>query len=96
MPDQISEQIQRISKKLKKAAEAYSARLKAIEKLEKENDSLREREKDLLMEIRQLKEQVFLLKASSEPLNEDDKKVFEKMINEYLSAIDKCIAKLKR
>lgn len=96
MPDQLTEQLQRISGKLRKAVEGHSARLKKIENLEKENNALKEREKELLIEIRQLKEQVFLLKASAEPLNPDDKREFEKMINEYLGAIDKCIAKLKR
>ena len=96
MPDHLTEQLHRISGKLKKAAEEHHARQKKIEKLENERNEWIEREKELVSEIRDLKEQVFLLKASVEPLNPDDKREFEKMINEYLGAIDKCIAKLKR
>lgn len=96
MPDQLSEQIQRIARKLRQAAEQQRQRVSALEKLQEENRLLKEKEKELLQEVRHLKEQVFLLKASAEPLNETDKKSFEEMINEYLYAIDKCIAKLKR
>lgn len=96
MPDQVTEQIQRITAKLKKAAENYNARLRKIETLEKENQQLRLNEAALTSEIKSLREQVFLLKASSDPLNPDDKKTFEKMLHEYISAVDNCIAKLKR
>lgn len=96
MPDQFTDQINRISKRLRQAAERQRAWVKDIEKLKEENQHLKEKEKEMLLEVRQLKEQVFLLKASAEPLKADDKKTFEEMINEYLYAIDKCIAKLKR
>jgi hypothetical protein len=41
--------------------------------------------------ITQLQEQVILLKAAAVQMNDEDKKEFEKNINQYIREIDKCI-----
>ena len=51
------------------------------------------KEKDQ-QQITLLKEQVGILKAAAGQMNEADKKAFEKIINQYIKEIDKCIGLL--
>ena len=44
--------------------------------------------------VDELKQQISILKVSSDNMSEADKKEFEKRINGYLKEIDKCIAML--
>ncbi|MBS1496123.1 MAG: hypothetical protein JSU03_14395 [Bacteroidetes bacterium] len=57
-------------------------------------ETLQQQEETLTAKLNLLQEQHLLLKSSTAPLNESDKKELEKKINAYLRTIDKCIASL--
>ena len=93
MPD-FNEHIKRIADKLQSVLKKYAS-------LQKENDKLknelaiiknREREKDERLTLLSLR--VDVLKASKGEMKEDDKKNFEKKINQYLKEVEKCISLL--
>jgi uncharacterized protein (DUF3084 family) len=75
--------------------------LKQYQLLQKENEQLKNslielklsRENDLLR-ISQLEQQAGILKSAAGKMDETDKKIFEKQINQYIREIDKCIALL--
>ena len=86
--------IKRINDKLQKL-------LKHYQQLQKDN----ERQSKLIKELQQVKdthaktiaaleEQAGILKASTGQMNIEDKKAFEKHINQYIKEIDKCIGLL--
>lgn len=75
--------------------------LKRHQLLQKENaafredmDALRKENEGFRQQVEELKQQQLILKASSAPLNEADKKEMEGKINSYLRNIDKCISLL--
>ena len=75
--------------------------LKRHEVLQKENtafrhdiEALRKENEQFRQQVEELKQQQLILKASSAPLNEADKKEMEQKINAYLRNIDKCISLL--
>jgi hypothetical protein len=47
-----------------------------------------------LNRINQLEQQVGILKSAAGKMDEADKKLFEKHINQYIKEIDKCIGLL--
>jgi cell shape-determining protein MreC len=75
--------------------------LKQYQQLQKENEQLKSivselkisRENDLLR-ISQLEQQAGILKSAAGKMEETDKKIFERQINQYIREIDKCIALL--
>ena len=75
--------------------------LKQYQLLQKENEQLKNsvselkinRENDLLR-ISQLEQQAGILKSAAGKMDDTDKKMFEKQINQYIREIDKCIALL--
>jgi CHASE3 domain sensor protein len=75
--------------------------LKQYQLLQKENEQLKNslielklsRENDLLR-ISQFEQQAGILKSAAGKMDEADKKIFEKQINQYIREIDKCIALL--
>lgn len=75
--------------------------LKQYQLLQKENGQLKEAVNELknsrqkqLEQIEHLEMQVSVLKAASSQMNEADKKMFERKINQYIKDIDKCITML--
>ena len=93
MPE-LEQNIKRINDKLQLLLKNYSL-------LQKDN----ERQSKLILELQQqkekddqqlstLKEQANILKAAAGQMNEEDKKAFEKNINQYIREIDKCISLL--
>ena len=83
----IYSKLQQLSKQyvtVKKENELLTASLK---KSKQENESNQEK-------VKELQQQILILKSASEKMNEADKKAFEKNINQYIKEIDKCIALL--
>ena len=77
--------------------------LKQMGRLQKENEKLREqlrfaeeKEKTALQHADELKQQVSILKFAAGDMTGEDKKAFEKKINQYIREIDKCIAYLSQ
>ena len=90
----LSENIKRINGKLQQL-------LKQHHLLQKENGQLANELKELkisrendLNRINQLEQQVGILKSAAGKMEEADKKLFEKHINQYIKEIDKCIGLL--
>lgn len=63
--------------------------------LQSENTLLKTNNKNLEEQIRQMEDQLLILKSSVAPLDEESKKAFEGRLNQYLRTINKCIALLK-
>ena len=87
----LNENISRINHKLQLLLKQYQQSQKETAQLKKELDDLkvlREGELDL---VSKLERQVLILKSSAGHLAENDKKIFEKNIEQYIKEIDKCI-----
>lgn len=95
MSDEILRSISNISAKLQKLVANRRQLESELNRAREENKILTERQSALEEEVRQMKEQILLLRASANPLENDDKKEFQKILNEYIRNIDKCIALLK-
>ncbi len=88
------ENIKRINGKLQQLLKQYQL-------LQKENEQLKgiiqelktSRENDSLL-ISQLEQKVGILKSAAGKMNEADRKIYEKQINQYIREIDKCIGLL--
>lgn len=86
---------------IKQIAAKLQQLLKRHELLQKENAAFRQDRETLKKEnelfrqqLEELRQQQLILKASSAPLNDADKKEMEQKINSYLRNIDKCISLL--
>ena len=90
----VENDIKRVYNKLQQLLKQYLLLQKENEKLKQEVKQLQENNEQQLEQIEQLQIQVSLLKAASSHLNETDKKVFERKINQYIKDIDKCITML--
>jgi poly-D-alanine transfer protein DltD len=90
----IENDIKRVYTKLQQLLKQYLLLQKEKEKLKEEIKQLQQNKELQLEQIEQFQIQVSLLKAASSQMNEPDKRVFEKRINQYLKDIDKCITLL--
>lgn len=95
MSDNLPARLTHLSNQLQQAADKHLTALRMLDQATEENQALSKQIQELSENIRLLKEENFLLKASLSPLNASDKKEFRTIINEYLRAIDKCINTLK-
>ena len=86
--------IKTVYNKLQQLLKQYLLLQKDNEKLKEEVNELKESGKRQLGQIEHLEMQVSVLKAASLQMNEADKKVFERKINQYIKDIDKCIIML--
>jgi regulator of replication initiation timing len=77
--------------------------LKQHHRLQRENEKLREElqlvrshDEEWKKKVESLEQQVSILKLGAGDMSEQDKKDFEKKINQYLRDIDKCISFLSQ
>ena len=75
--------------------------LRQYNRLEKENEKLREelegsrrKEAQTQGRIEELQQQISILKLAAGEMSDKDKKVFERQLNQYIREIDKAIAYL--
>jgi hypothetical protein len=87
---------------LKRVHEKIGLLLKQHVALQKENERLRDdlkkmlvRYEDLTREAEKSRQQADVSKLSGRGLDESDKKMLEKRLNQYVREIDKCIALLQ-
>jgi hypothetical protein len=87
---------------LKRVHEKMMVVLKQYQSLQKENERLREDMKKLLAhsegvsrDADKFRQQADVLKLSGKGMEETDKKMLEKKLNQYVREIDKCIALLQ-
>ncbi len=86
--------IKRINDKLQKLLKQHVQLQKDNERQSRLIKELQETKEKNTENITQLQQQVSILKSAAGQMNEADKKVFEKHINQYIKEIDKCIGLL--
>ena len=88
------ENIKRINGKLQQLLRQYQLLQKENEQLKGVIQELKISKENELLRIRQFEQQVGILKSAAGKMNETDRKLYEKQINQYIREIDKCIALL--
>ena len=88
------ENIKRINTKLQQLLRQYQLLQKENEQQKNVIIELRTSQENDLLRISQLEQQVGILKSAAGKMNEADRKVYEKQINQYIREIDKCIGLL--
>jgi hypothetical protein len=87
---------------LKRVHEKVLSLLKQYQSLQKENERLKDdlkkmqvRNESLMRDAEKFRLQAETLRLSGRGLEEDEKKLMEKKLNQYVREIDKCIALLQ-
>lgn len=86
--------IKRVSDKLQQLLKQYQALQKENGKLREAVKQLEDKNLQLQAATEQLEQKIDILKAAAGKMNNEDRKAFEKKINQYLKEVDKCIALL--
>ena len=89
---ELQQHIKRIQDKLQQLLKQYQLVQKENEKLQVQLQLAKENEHSAQQRTEELLQQVAFLKAAKTGLNENEKKDFEKRINQQLKEIDKCIS----
>jgi chromosome segregation ATPase len=89
-----SEQLNRVGEKLQQLLKQFEWIKKEKEKLSLELKQLKQKELGYHEKISNLEQQVMVLKATGDRMEEPDKKQLEKRLNGYLKEIDRCITML--
>jgi archaellum component FlaC len=92
----VDQQFNTINEKLQQLLRQYNRLQKENERLREELNQANEKERQVHSRVDELQQQISILKLSSGDMNEKDKKEFEKKINQYLKEIDKCISFLSQ
>lgn len=88
------ENIKRINGKLQQLLKQYQLLQKENEQLKSMVQQLKVSQENDLLRINQLEQQVGILKSAAGKMNEADRKLYEKQLNQYIREIDKCIGLL--
>jgi len=92
---QTEDQIKRVQDKLQQLLQQYQLLQKENNRLKAEIQEEKDKSKERLLQLDRLQQQVEILKSSKEEMSQEDKKNFEKRLNQYVKEIDKCITLLK-
>jgi cell shape-determining protein MreC len=90
----LQQNIKRITDKLQRVLKLHQQLQKDNERQTKIIKELQETKEKNTLTIAELQQQSDILKASSGQMGAQDKKAFEKHINNYIKEIDKCIGLL--
>jgi len=90
----LSENIKRINQKLQQLLKQYQHLQKLNEDLTLGLQRAKLQEKQQQQHLLQLEQQVGILQSAAGKMNDEDKKAFEKHLNQYIKEIDKCIGLL--
>jgi hypothetical protein len=90
----LEENIKRINSKLQQLLRQHQLLQKENEQLKTTIAAFKIRQENDSILITQLEQQAGILKSAAGKMNETDKKLFEKHINQYIREIDKCIGLL--
>lgn len=88
------ENIKRINSKLQQLLKQYQLLQKENQHLKGVIHELKTKQEIDMQRLSQLEQQVGILKSSAGKMNETDRKLYEKQINQYIREIDKCIGLL--
>ena len=92
----VDQQFNIVSDKLQQLLKQYNRLQKENERLREELQQAKNSESASLQKTEELQQQITILQMASGELNENDKKEFEKRINQYIREIDKCISFLSQ
>jgi regulator of replication initiation timing len=90
----VEESIGRVYNKLQQLLKQYYLLQKENEKLRSALANLQSIHETDVDRINTLEQQASILKSAAGQMEEPDKKVFEKQINQYIKEIDRCIGLL--
>ena len=93
MPD-LNQHISLINTKLQQLLKQYEALLNENNKQKQTIETLQKQQEEFKNKLSEIQQQNLILKVSTAPLNEADKKELEQKINGYIRKIDKCISLL--
>jgi len=88
------EQLQRINEKLQQLVKQYFSLQKENERLRLELTQLQDHHQTQSVYIEQLQQQTEILKLAKNGMGAEEKKAFEKRLNQYIKEIDRCITML--
>ena len=91
---ELEDHIKRVNNKIQQLLKQYQSLQKVNSQLTEELNSLKELRENDLFKIAQLQQQVGILKSAAGQMTESEKKAFEKIINQYIRELDKCIGLL--
>ena len=94
MPDTIDNHIENIQLKINVLIKNYQALMVESKRLRNENEQLKLSHGELKELTANLEQQNQILKASSMKMEGEEKQAFEKVINQYIKDIDKCMIML--
>lgn len=85
-----------IQEKLQLLLKQHARLKKENRQLRRELEQVQQNEQAYLKQIEELQQQAVILKQATGQMNDEDKKDLEKMINQYLRDIEKCIVYLSQ
>jgi regulator of replication initiation timing len=91
---QLEQQLKRMNEKLQQLLKQYHSLQKENEKLRQDFQQITTRYDAVSVQSEKWQQQTEILKLSREEMSENDKKAFEKRLNQYVKEIDRCIALL--
>lgn len=94
MPDSVDHHIEAIQLKLNVLVRNYQALVTESKRLQNENEQLKLSQGELKDAVATLEQQNQILKASAGKMEGKEKQEFEKVINQYIKTIDKCMVML--
>lgn len=96
MPESLDSHIRSLQEKLHVLVKKYIRYKKENHLLAQKNEQLNTQNKELSGQNELLTQQVAVLKSSLGTLAADEKKMFEKTLNEYIRTVEKCISVLNK
>jgi predicted nuclease with TOPRIM domain len=91
----LEEHIKRINEKLQQLVKRHTVLQKENNRMKLELEEIKKKYEEQSAAKSLLEQRIDVLKASKGDMNEEDKKAFEKRIQQYLKEIDKCINFMK-
>ena len=92
----VEEQISDINKKLQQLVKKYTALQKESSLMSNELNEYRNKEKAQNDKLNLLEMQTSILKASVGSMSDEEKRTFEKEINQYVKYLEKCMTMLNK
>lgn len=90
----VDQQFNALYEKLQQLLQRHNRMQREAEKLKEELEQAKKRELAVQGRVEELQQQVAILKLAAGEMSEQDKKVFERKLNQYIREIDKAIAYL--
>jgi len=92
--EKLEPHISKIQSKLQELLKQYNSLKKLSVEQSETIAKLQQEKESQTKKIKALEEQQYILKSAAGELNQTEKKEFEKIINQYIREIDKCMALL--